>query len=113
PQRRDFEREYAQPIIADEAETACLGLGQELAICGTDQAHLDSTRTLVPHPFELSLLQDAQQLALHVERYFPDFVEEQCAVVRQFEAAETIFDGASKRPADMAEKLTLEQLLGN
>src|SRR5207247_7310793 len=113
PQRRDFDRENAEPIIEVEAETACPGLGQKVAIGGSDQAHLDRARALVPHPFKLSLLQDAQQLALQVGRDFSDFVEEQCAVVRQFTAADTIFYCARQRPADLAEKLTLKQLLGN
>jgi len=63
-------------IIEVEAETACPGSGQKVAIGGSDQAHLDRARALVPHPFQIVLLQDAQQLALQVERDFSDFVED-------------------------------------
>ena len=45
-------------------------------------------------PLELPLLQNAQQLGLQLQRNIADLVQEQRAVVRQFEAPDLLRDGA-------------------
>ena len=62
---------------------------------------------------ELTFLQNAQQLALRFNRYFADFVEEDCAAVRELEAADSVPVGPGESAFDMTEELALEQLLGN
>jgi len=107
-QRRNFDGENAKTVIEVEAETPCFGLREEIAIGSSYETDLYRSRALVSHALKLPFLQNAQQLALQVERDFPDFIEKQGAIVSQLEAADTILDGASERTADMAEKLALE-----
>lgn len=63
-QRRHYDRKYAQSIVKVLTETAFLYLSLEIPIGGGDHAYVDLDRSTVAHPFELPLLQGAQQLAL-------------------------------------------------
>ena len=58
---------------------------------------------------ELALLQDAQQLRLHLQRQLADLVEEQRAAVGQLEAAGSGRDRAGERAPLVPEQLALEQ----
>src|SRR4029077_4358697 len=101
-QRRDLDWEDAETIIQVEAEPACFGLCQEVAIRCRYETDFYCSGALVSHPLKLPFLQDAQKLALEVQRDFPDLVQKQGAVVCQIEAADTIFNGARERASDMA-----------
>jgi hypothetical protein len=58
-------------------------------------------------------LQDAQQLGLHLEGHFPNFVEQQRAPLRLFEKAFALALRIRKRPLGVAEQLGLEQARGH
>ena len=60
----------------------------EIAVRRGDDAHVDLDRLAAADPLELALLQDAQQLDLHVQRELADLVEEQRAAVGQLEPAQ-------------------------
>ncbi len=55
----------------------------------------------------------AEELCLQRAAHRPDFIEEERAFVRLFEASLARTDCASERPADMAEELRLQQGLGD
>ncbi len=80
-QRRDLDWEDAETIIQVEAEPACFGLSQEVAIRCRYETDFYCSGALVSHPLKLAFLQDAQKLALEVQWDFPDLVEKQGAIV--------------------------------
>ena len=112
-QRRDFDREDAQAIEKVPAETARIDLFLQVAIGRSDDPDIDFARTSVADALQFLLLQNAQQFRLHRERHFADFVEKQCAAVRQFEAAGLVFERAGERTSHVAEEFALEQALGH
>src|SRR6185369_11487643 len=58
-------------------------------------------------------LQDTQQLGLHRQRQFADFIEEQRAAVGQLETTGFVLQRASERAARMAEEFALEKIIWN
>ena len=68
-----------------------------------DQAHIHFDGARAAQPFELVLLQDAQQLGLQLQRNVADFVEKQRAFMGQLEAADLLRDGAGERALLVAE----------
>src|SRR4029077_11712275 len=54
-----------------------------------------------------------QELALQVQRYLADLVEEQGTPIRCLETAQSILERAGKRPLHVTEKLALIEFLGN
>src|SRR5580700_7090202 len=58
---------------------------------------------------ELALLQQTQQLHLHIQRQIADLVEEGRATVRQFDQALLSFRSARESALGMPEQLTFEQ----
>src|SRR5262249_55370072 len=81
-------REDIQPVIEvlSELSVAC-ELG-EVAIGGRDDAHIDLDGPLSSDGINLSRLQRAQQLDLHIKSEFADLVEEQRAAIRFLELAQ-------------------------
>src|SRR5580693_532668 len=60
-------------------------------------------------PLKLPLLQNAQQFRLKFERDIADFVQKECALVRQFKASHFLSDRPSKRSFFMTEQLALQK----
>src|SRR5262249_29789412 len=77
-----------------------------------DDPHVDLDAAVRADLLDLALLEDAQQLQLHVERDALDLVEEQGAAARQLDLADAIVDRAGERPALVPEELALEQGIG-
>jgi hypothetical protein len=65
-QRRQHDREHVQPVVEVLAERAVGDLLLEIAVRRRHDAHVDLDRLGAADPFELALLQHAQQLDLHV-----------------------------------------------
>ena len=61
---------------------------------------------------QLAGLEEAQQQPLHAQRHLADFVEEDRALVGDFELARLVAIGAGEAALDVAEQLRLEQRLG-
>ena len=80
-QRREFNREDAQAIVKVLAEAASIDLLLQVAIGCGDDTNVNLAAADVADAFQFLLLQNAQQLCLHRERYFGDFVEKQRATV--------------------------------
>ena len=58
----------------------------QVSIGGRDHAHVRCDHLVAAHPLELPLLQNTEQSDLCLLRQFADFVEENRAPLRQFEA---------------------------
>ena len=63
----------------------------------------------IPEPLELVLLQHAQQLRLHFEWRFPDFVQQYRSMIRQFEASNSLRSRTGERAALVAEQVRRDQ----
>src|SRR5581483_9001629 len=70
-------------------------------------------RTLAPDTFELTFLQEAQELCLHRRRHVADFIEKERSAVRLFELSEVTRRGAGEGALLVAEQLGFDQLGGH
>ncbi len=86
-QWRHDERIYRQPMIKVRAKPPGAHFLGEIAIGRRDQAHIDLVLAVRADALQLPVLQHAQQLGLHDERQFADFVEKERAAIGQFEFA--------------------------
>src|SRR5438094_61769 len=77
----------------------------QIAVGGSDHAHIHFRRRRIAQTLELALLQDAQQLHLQRAAHGSDLIEKERALVRLFEAAPSSADGTGERTAHVAEKL--------
>ena len=84
----------------------------ERAERGRDDADVHVDRALRAQPFDLPLLEDAEQLDLERERQLADLVEEERAAGRGLEATDVALGRTGERAALVAEQLGLEERLG-
>src|SRR5207253_3689410 len=109
PQRRERDREDVQPVVEVVAEGPGRHHLREISVGRRDESDVDSFGARAAEPFELLLLEHAQQLRLELERNVADFVEEEGPAVRQLEAPDPLRDGAREGPSLVAEQLALEK----
>src|SRR5262249_6365320 len=76
---------------------------------GADDPHVDLDPAVGAELLDFSLLEDPQQLELHVQRDALDLVEEPRAPARQLDLADTVVHRAGERAALVPEELALEQ----
>src|SRR5690606_41243158 len=82
----------------------------EVAIGGSDDAHVHRAGVRAAQGADLAVLQHAQQLRLQIERELANFIEEQRAAVRRDEEAFLRAAGAGEGAAAVTEQLTLDEL---
>ena len=70
-----------QPEIQVLAECAVAILGFQIAIGGGDHAHIHFDLLITADRANFFFLQNAQQLGLHLQRQFADFIEENRAAI--------------------------------
>src|SRR5882724_1313840 len=101
--------EYIEAVVEIHSEQL-LGdqTGEVLIGCG-HHAHVDMTGMRAAQSFELLLLQDAQQLRLQLKRNIADFIQEQRAAIRRFEAAQFLRHCAREGAPFVTEELAFEQ----
>ena len=75
-----------------------------------DDAHVGAQRLAPADALEGALLEEAQELALDVERQIADLVEEQRAALGELDLAGDAAIGAGERAALVAEELALDEL---
>ena len=80
---------------------------------GGDDAHVAADRAIAADALERALLQDAQQLDLHLHRHVADFVEEQRAALGKLEAPDPRGERAGEGALLVAEQLAFEQVRRN
>ncbi len=110
-QRRQMNRENTQPVEQIATEPARLHLRLEVAVARGDHPNVCLEGAIVADALELALLQDAQQLRLHVERDFTHLVQEQGSTRGELEAAHAVAMRAGERPLHVTEELALEELV--
>ena len=78
-----------------------------------DQSNIDAMCAATSQPFEFLFLQNPQKLRLQCERYVTKFIEKECSLVGQFEAANLLRDRAGKSTAFVTEEFAFEQIERN
>src|SRR6266850_5549843 len=87
PERRHLNREDVQPVKKIFAEPARCCFILQVAICRRDDSNLGYPGSVVADALISLFLQDAKQLALHLQSHFPDFIEENCPAMGGLERA--------------------------
>jgi hypothetical protein len=111
-QRREVDRQHVQPVHQVLAELAFRDDLGEVLVRGREDAHVDVHRLAAADRPELALLQEAQQLLLHVGAHVPDLVEEERPLVRHLQQPLAAGARAGEGAALVAEELALEQRVG-
>ena len=112
-QRRQLDANDIQAVVEVLAEHAALHPVLQVLVGRGNHAHLDPDRGLAADPIKLAFGQHPQQACLQRGGHVPDFIQEQGAAIRLFEATATQTVGAGERALLVAEKFGLEQLARN
>ena len=110
--RRHVHRDDLETEEQVLAETPRGDLALEVAVGRGDDAHVDLDRLGRPDAPDLALLQDAQELNLHLRADLADLVEEQRAALGLLEEPALRRAGPRERAALVAEELALQDGLG-
>ncbi len=113
PQRRHFDREDVETIVEVFAERPLMNPLLEIPVRGRYDAHVDTDRLRTAEPLDVPILQDAEQLHLHVRGQVADLVEKNRRVVGQFEAPDLSRRRAGEGAFLPAEQLAFHQGPGN
>src|SRR3954466_14966776 len=109
-QRRQHQRQHVEAVVQVLAEIALGDHLLEIFLGPGNHAHVDVDRLAAADALDRPVLDRAQQLHLHRQRYIVDVVEEQRAALGHFEAAWLVFNRAGERAALVAEELGLDQI---
>ncbi len=111
--RRDIDRHNIQPVIQILAKRSLFERRAQIAIRRGDQPHIHFQRARSAEPFEFALLQHAQQFHLRRAGHVADFVEEQRALIREFEFSGLVRRRSGERAFFVSEKFALQQIFWN
>ncbi|MNE21868.1 hypothetical protein D3C80_1150490 [compost metagenome] len=110
-QCRQADREPADTVIQVFTEGAVRHHLFERLVGGRYQAEIRMHRAQAAHRAEAARLDQTQQLHLHRQRYFANFVEEQRAAMGRLSQADLALVGTGERAFFIAEQLAFEQRL--
>jgi hypothetical protein len=86
-QRRKLERKYSESIVQVLAKLFFADALQQIGVRRSDQARVHAKEVRTPQSLDFALLHEAQQLCLHAEREFANFVKKQSAAMRGVDAS--------------------------
>ena len=112
-QRRHDDRKHVEPEKQILAEFARAGARLEIAMSGRENADVGTALLAAADALENALLENAQQLHLHVDAHVADLVQEQRAAVGELEAPNARGQRAREGAFLVTEQLALEQLARN
>src|ERR1035437_4465782 len=85
-------------------------MAEQIAVRGGENPDIHLDGAVAPHPLEFTLLQDAQQFRLQVERNLTPLVEQQSPLIGERETAFPPLCRPGERTPLMAEKFALDQV---
>src|SRR5258707_5156353 len=109
-QRRQLKVNCLEAVIEIFSEAAFADKGEEVHVGGRDDADVDFNLLSAAEAHEFALLNDAEKLGLRFRTDGGDFVEEDRALIGDFEKAFFGSHGAGERTLDVTEKLRLEEI---
>src|SRR3990172_8318265 len=110
PQRRQPDGHHGKPVVEVAAEAPLLHGARQLGVGGRDDAHVHREGPAAAHAIHLALLQDAQELRLHLHRHLPDLVEEEGSAVGELELSRAPLHPPRKGPLLVAVQLALHEV---
>src|SRR5581483_2127235 len=112
-QRRNGNGHDVEAEVKVLAEFLAVDAFLELAVGGGEDADVHLDGAIAADALELAFLQYAQELGLDLRRDFADFVEENGAVVGEFESAFALGDGAGEGTFFVPEEFAFDEVLGD
>src|SRR5262249_8222103 len=109
PQRRQFQMKDIQTIEKILAQFSLFDRGGGNAIRSGDNSHRYRDNCGAADAADLPFLQYTKKLGLNLRSHLGDFVKEQCAAIRLFEASLMSLDGVGKSALLVAEELAFHQ----
>src|SRR5436309_660015 len=106
-ERGHFEWKNIQAVKQILPESSFLDLLTQIAVRGGNDPYIHLDDRLSTEPLDLSLLNHAQKIRLHVERKLTNFVQEDGATIPLFEQSFLLGDSARESTLFIAEQLTL------
>ena len=100
-----------QPVEQILPKTTFLDLLQQISVGGGNDPDVNFDGPDAPDPFKLMVLQDVEELDLHIPGEIADFIQENGAGMGKFEAARFGDHGAREGPLFVTEQFTLNQML--
>src|SRR5271166_1128002 len=98
-----------QPVEKIGTELLLLHQSPQISIGGGDQTRVSLECLGTSQAFELALLQDAQQFGLEFKWNLANLIQEYCAPIGQFKAADALRDGAGEGASLMSEQFAFQQ----
>ncbi|RMW17123.1 hypothetical protein ALO97_05609 [Pseudomonas syringae pv. tagetis] len=108
-QWRQFQRDDVQAVVQVAAKLIGLAQGIKVGLGRRNDSAIHGNGLIGAKPFKGSLLKDAQQLDLQIDRHAFHFIEKQRAIVGVFYFADAPFACAGKGIGFVPEDLRLEQ----
>ena len=112
-QRRQLNRDHVQAEEQVFAKAAVGHRAGQILVGGGENAHIDLDRLATAHAFDLARFDGAQQFGLCFGTQVADFVEKECAGMRQLETAYAPVGGPRECAALVAEHLALDEVARN
>src|SRR5262245_3426541 len=109
-QRRNRDREHAQPIEDIEPKVPGIDVSAKISIRRGNHSDVGAARDLLANALELPFLKDAQELRLEIGWNVTDLVEKKSSTVREFESPDSVTNSPCERAPYMTKEFTLEQL---
>ena len=106
-ERGHFEWKDIQAVKQILPESSFLDLLAQIAVRGGYDPHIHLDDSLSTKPLDLSLLNHAQKIRLHVERKLTDFVQEDRAAIPLFKQSFLLSDSARESTSFIAEQFAL------
>ncbi len=112
PKRRDVQGDDVEAVVEVLAELAFPDAVLEVFVCRRDEAEVALDGLCGPEAVDELLLENAQQLGLHLQRKLADLVEEDRPLVGKLELARlSLVAGPREGARLVAEKLRLQEIL--
>src|SRR6266404_6753106 len=108
-ERGQRNRKNIQAIIQILPEFTVTDHLPQVLIGRRDDTNIDARGTGAAYSLELALLENTEQLGLKLHWHVSDFIQKQCAAVRQRKSADMRIDRSGKGSALVPEKLAFEK----
>src|SRR5574342_323945 len=107
-QWRQANRKDAQPVVEVGTKTSGLDGLLEISIGPGDQSDIDPDGLVPADPFELTFLENSEQLGLELRQKITDLIQEESPAVRELEPAGATGQRARESAFLMPEELTFD-----
>ena len=87
----DMNRNNTEPIEQIPSERSFIDFFLQICICSSDEPDVERDRFRTANTCDFFILDGPKQFYLQIQRHVPDFIQKECAVIRDFK--ESLFAG--------------------